>query len=65
MLVLIGLPAVYMANSLMPWSIGLLRRLDHHYFTQFWASILVLHWGSLVLVVILLKRAGGLLQTSV
>jgi membrane protease YdiL (CAAX protease family) len=58
-LVLVGLPAVYMANSLLPWSIGLLRRHDHAFFLQFWASIAVLHWGSVALVVVLLKRAGG------
>jgi len=58
MLVLVGLPAFYIANSLMPWSIGLLRRHDHAFFLQFWTSIAVLHWGSVALVVVLLKRSG-------
>jgi membrane protease YdiL (CAAX protease family) len=59
LLVLVGLPAIYMANSLMPWSIGLLRRHDHAFFMEFWVSIAILHWGSVALVVVLLKRAGG------
>src|SRR5215475_4525630 len=58
MLVLVGLPGLYMANSLLPWSIGLYQRHDHAFFSPFWASIVVLHWGSVVLVVVLLKRAG-------
>jgi hypothetical protein len=57
MLVLVGLPAIYIANSLLPWSIGLLRRHDHA-FLQFWTSIAILHWGSVALVVVLLKRSG-------
>jgi membrane protease YdiL (CAAX protease family) len=57
-LVLVGLPALYIANSLLPWSIGLLRRHDHAFFSQFWTSIAILHWGSVALVVVLLKRSG-------
>jgi hypothetical protein len=59
MLVLVGLPALYMANSLFPWSTGLLRRHDHAFFLPFWISIAILHWGSVALVVVLLKRTGG------
>src|SRR5262249_4076183 len=59
MLVLVGLPGLYMANSLLPWSIGLFQRHDHAFFSPFWASIVVLHWSSAALVVVLLKRAGG------
>jgi membrane protease YdiL (CAAX protease family) len=59
MLVLVGLPAIYMANSLLPWSIGLFQRHEHAFFSPFWTSIAVLHWGSVALVVVLLKRAGG------
>jgi membrane protease YdiL (CAAX protease family) len=58
MLVLVGLPAIYMANSLLPWSIGLLRRHDHSFFLEFWTSIAILHWGSVALVTVLLKRTG-------
>jgi membrane protease YdiL (CAAX protease family) len=58
LLVLVGLPALYIANSLLPWSIGLLRRHDHAFFLEFWASIAGLHWGSVALVLVVLKRAG-------
>lgn len=58
-MVLVGLPAIYMANSLLPWAVGLLQRHDHAFFLEFWSSIAVLHWGSLALVVVLLKRARG------
>jgi membrane protease YdiL (CAAX protease family) len=58
MLVLVGLPAIYIANSFLPWSIDLLRRHDHAFFLQFWTSIAILHWGSVALVVVLLKRSG-------
>lgn len=59
MLVLVGLPAIYMANSLLPSSVGLFQRRDHTFFLPFWTSIVVLHWGSMALIVLLLKRAGG------
>lgn len=59
LLVLVGLPALYLANSYLPWSIGLLDRHDHAFFLQFWGLIAALHWGSVALVVVLLKRAGS------
>jgi uncharacterized protein len=59
MLVLVGFPSLYVANSLLPWSIGLLHRHDHAFFLQFWVSIAVLHWGSVVVVLLLLRRASG------
>lgn len=59
LLVLLGFPALYIVNSLLPWSIGLFRWHDHAFFLQFWGSIAVLHWGSVAVVVFLLKRAGG------
>lgn len=58
MLVLAGLPALYIANSLLPWSIGLLSRHDHAFFLPFWTSIAILHWGGVALIVLLLKRSG-------
>lgn|SRR5262249_6712619 len=58
LLVLPGMPALYIANSLMPWSTGLLQRHDHSLFLHFWTSIVVLHWASVALITILLKRAG-------
>jgi len=59
LLVLVGLPALYIVNSLFPWSISLFRLRDHGFFFQFWTSIAVLHWGSVAFVIVLLKRAGG------
>ena len=59
MLVLVGLPALYMANSLLPFSVGLFQRREHTFFLPFWTSIVVLHWGSAAFIVLLLKRAGG------
>jgi membrane protease YdiL (CAAX protease family) len=59
MMVLIGLPAIYLVNSLLPWAVGLLQRHDHSFFLRFWISVAVLHWGSVALVFVLLKRVGG------
>lgn len=58
LLILIGLPAVYIVNSLMPWSTGLLRQHDHTFFFQFWGSIALLHWISVALIIFFLKRTG-------
>jgi membrane protease YdiL (CAAX protease family) len=57
-LVIVGLPALYIVNSLLPWSTGLFQEREHAFFWQFWSSIAVLHWSSFALVSILLKRAG-------
>lgn len=57
-LVLIGLPALYVVHSLFPWSVGLLQRHDHSYFWPFWVLIAVLHWSSVAIVIVLLKRVG-------
>ena len=57
-LVLVGFPSFYIANSLLPWSTGLLRRHDHAFFLQFWTSIAILHWSSVALAVVFLKRSG-------
>jgi membrane protease YdiL (CAAX protease family) len=45
----------------MPWSLGLFLRREHDWFLPFVASILVLHWLSTILVVLLVYRAGGTL----
>jgi membrane protease YdiL (CAAX protease family) len=57
MLVVVGLPAMYLLNSMLPWSAGLIKARDHDFFWQFWASIAVLHWSSFALVCLLLRRA--------
>jgi membrane protease YdiL (CAAX protease family) len=58
MVVLLGMPAIYVANSLSPWARGLFQYRDHAFFLPFWTSIAVLHWGSTMMVLLLLKRAG-------
>lgn len=62
LVVLVGLPAIYIANSLMPWSVELLRRHNHAFFFQFWCSIAFLHWCSVALIGMLLKRKGSVLK---
>jgi membrane protease YdiL (CAAX protease family) len=62
LLVLVGLPVLYLANSFMPWSIALWVRLDHAFYLPFWGSVALLHWSSVALVIVLLRRAGGRLQ---
>jgi membrane protease YdiL (CAAX protease family) len=57
-MVVVGLPVLYIVNSLLPWSVGLIQWREHAFFWQFWASIAVLHWSSFALVSILLMRAG-------
>lgn len=58
MAVLLGLPALYVANSLSPWARGLFQHRDHAFFLPFWISIAVLHWSSTMMVLVLLKRSG-------
>ena len=58
MAVLLGVPALYVANSLSPWARGLFQHRDHAFFLPFWTSIAVLHWSSTMMVLVLLKRAG-------
>jgi membrane protease YdiL (CAAX protease family) len=62
LLVLVGLPALYLANSFTPWSMGLFVRQEHAFFLPFWSSVAVLHWLSVALVLVLLARAGGRLK---
>lgn len=59
LLVLVGFPLVYLLNNFTPWSLGLFVRHDRSWFVPFMASILVLHWSSLVVTVWLVKKAGG------
>lgn len=57
--ILVGFPALYLANSFAPWSRGLFGRLDRAWFFPFWASVTVLHWASVALVVLFVRRAGA------
>lgn len=60
--VLVGLPVIYVANSFLPWSVGLFAQRDRTYYLPFWGSVALLHWVSVVLVVVFLKRTGGRLK---
>lgn len=42
---LIGFPMLYMVNSYMPWSKGIMAG-DRDFYISFWFSIIVLHWSS-------------------
>ena len=59
LLLLVGFPALYVANSLTPWSVGFFGEHDRRYYLPFWASVAVLHWTSLVLAAVFINRAGG------
>ena len=56
-LVLVGFPLAYMANSFTPWSYGLFGEDNRGWYMPFFYSIIFLHWLSVAVVVILLKRA--------
>jgi membrane protease YdiL (CAAX protease family) len=58
-LVLVGWPAAYLVNSFMPWSRELFGRLNPRWFYPFWASVTLLHWGSVAFVVYSVRNSGG------
>jgi uncharacterized protein len=62
LLVLIGFPALYLLNHLAPWTYGLFVRGDRAWYLPFATSILVLHWGTLLIMVRQVRRAGGTLS---
>jgi len=62
LLVLVGLPACYVGNSFLPWSVGLFAHRDRDAYLPYLASVAVLHWTSVALVVWFVQRAGGQLQ---
>ena len=59
--VLVGFPALYLANSFTPWSIGLFGYGERSWYFPFMISILVLHWATAIYTVGLIYRAGGTL----
>lgn len=54
----VAFPALYMANSYMPWSVDLFVRDDRSAFVPFWTSALVLHWATVLVCVLLMRRYG-------
>jgi uncharacterized protein len=61
-IILVGFPMLYMGNNFMPWSKGLFKERNHRYFFPFWGSIALLHWFSVILVVAIVRQAGGQLR---
>src|SRR5215211_5845683 len=49
---------MYLLNSFLPWSRGLFGRQQHAWFLPFWISVALLHWASVALVVLFVRRAG-------
>jgi membrane protease YdiL (CAAX protease family) len=60
-LLLAGFPALYLLNSVAPWSTGLFVRHERAYFLPFWTTVILLHWLSAVLAVWFVYRSGGTL----
>lgn len=63
-LVLVGFPAVYVANSLAPWSLGLFVHRDHSFYWSLWPSVAVIHWATLGATLLLLRRSGWRLSDA-
>lgn len=57
-LILIAFPALYILNSLMPWSIGLFVDGDRYYYPHFVISTLSLHWLSTALTIYVTRKNG-------
>jgi uncharacterized protein len=58
-LVLVGFPCLSLANSFMPWSMGLFVQRDHSFYHSFWASLALLAWAKVAVTLVLVERAGG------
>ncbi len=58
LLLLVGFPLLYMLNSLTPWARGLFVEHQRSSFLPFWGSVAILHWTSLVLAVVFVRRSG-------
>ena len=58
-LLLVGFPLLYLANSFMPWSFRLFAHHDRAWYLAFGVSLLVLHWLSVIVALVAVKRAGA------
>lgn len=56
--VVVGFPALYMLNSYMPWSVDLYVHDDRAAWLPFWTSAIVLHWATVGVCVLLMRRYG-------
>jgi CAAX protease family protein len=62
LLVLVGFPALYLANSFTPWSLGLFGQADRSWYIPFWTSIVLLHWATTGITLWFVFQAGGTLS---
>jgi membrane protease YdiL (CAAX protease family) len=54
---LVGIPATYwVKDAVTPWGDQLFDQHDQHAFYAFWLSVVLLHWASVVVCVIVLRR---------
>jgi membrane protease YdiL (CAAX protease family) len=60
---LLGFPALYWLNGLMPWSRGLFARSDRHWRRPFYFSILALHWGTAIVAFAWIQYTGVTLES--
>lgn len=56
--VVVGFPALYMLNSYAPWTVDLYVRDDRSAWLPFWTSVVVLHWATVGVCVLLMRRYG-------
>jgi membrane protease YdiL (CAAX protease family) len=61
-LVLVGFPALYMANSFTPWSRELFVEGTTYGWWAFWGSTFVLHWTSVAIALGVMRRHGWTLR---
>lgn len=61
--ILVGFPALFMANSFTPWSKQLFGG-DQNAWLPFWGSTLVLWWASVAAAVVVMRRNGWTLRDA-
>ena len=60
--ILIGFPALFMANSFTPWSRALFGEGDVAAWPMFWTTVFALWWGSVAAAVVVMRRHGWTLR---
>lgn len=54
----VGFPVLYLTNGFMPWSTRLFMEDDRAAYIPFWTSAMVLHWATVLVCVLLMRRYG-------
>jgi membrane protease YdiL (CAAX protease family) len=62
LVLLVGMPLAYLLNNATPWSYGLFVTRDHSHWLPLFASVIALHWVSVLLALWFLKRSGARLS---